>query len=382
MHINVQSDPHYEDLFTKTMKKYKLQYTLIETVKKEFRFEDARWYQDFNIYEVEDLPESKWEVVKRFDHKDRIAFSFLPDTSNDTEARLDNCYCDLCNSNRYRVFTYLLRHKETRKYMQVGSNCIDKVFPHFPQFDNYCQFLTIKDSFEDRENLQPTPASSLPAKEVLTKAVALFRYFDNDYKRVKEVFDPLGHYKFLSDKDYQKAEPIAEQIMRYIINFAGDNDYINNLKGIAKSNFVTIRNCRLWASAVTLIKNLNKSEFNTIALNEGEQVLNIVKHLKTTVRENYQYIVTKMHLLTDTNNYVVLNISDSDLEENIITLLEAGNTAQVQVTCKGSSVFNDIMYNYCQRAKLLNKPEKAQQETVSRNAANIGLELFWDAVNS
>lgn len=382
MYINVQADPHYEDLFAKTMKKYKLKYTLIETVKKEFRFEDAKFYQDFNIYEVEDLPESKWEVVKRFDHKDRIAFSFLPDSSNDTEARLNNCHCDLCNSNRYRVFTYLLRHKETGKYMQVGSNCIDKIFPHFPQFDNYCQFLTIKDSFEDRENLQPTAASSLPAKDVLIKAIALFNHFDKDYKRLKEVFDPLSHYKCLSDKDCQKADPIADQIIQYIKNFAGNNDYINNLKGIAESNFVTIRNCRLWASAVTLIKNLNKSEeYNSIALQEGKQVLNIVKHLKTTVRENYQYTVTKMHLLTDNNNYIVLNISDSDISEGIETLLNNGNTAQVQVTCKGSSVFNDIVYNYCQRAKLLNKPEKIQPEPVSHNAA-AGLDLFWQAVNS
>ena len=258
MYITVQAERHYEELFAKTMKKYKLDYSLSETVKKEYFFEGEKFFQDFKIYEVEDLPESEWEVVKRFDHKDRIAFQFVPDNSNDNEARLNNCHCDLCNSNRYRVFTYLLRHKETGKYMQVGSNCIDKIFPHFPQFDNYCQFLTIKDEFEDHENLQPTAASSLPAKDVLVKAVALFKYFDNDYHRVKEVFDPLQHYRFLSDNDYRAAEPIAEQIMQYIIKFSGDNDYISNLKGIAKSNFVTIRNCKLWASAVTLIKNLNK----------------------------------------------------------------------------------------------------------------------------
>lgn len=384
MLVTVQADRHYEELFRKTMAKYRLNYALSETVKKEYFFEGEKFYQDFSVYEVEDLPVSDWEVVKRFDHKDRIAFQFVPDNSNDNEARLNNCHCDLCNSNRYRVFTYLLRHKETGKYMQVGSNCIDKIFPHFPQFDNYCQFLTIKDSFEeDRENLQPTLASSLPAKDVLIKAIALFVYFDKDYKRVKEVFDPLQHYRFLNDKDYRAAEPIADQIMQYIKNFAGNNDYIDNLKGIAKSNFVTIRNCRLWASAVTLIKNLNKSEeYNATALNEGKQVINVVKHLKTTVRENYQYTVTKMHLLTDNNNYIVLNISDSDLEENIISLLDAGTTAQVQVICKGSSVFNDVVYNYCQRAKLLNKPEKVKPETVSRNAANIGLDLFWEAVNS
>lgn len=384
MLVTVQADRHYEELFQKTMKKYKLDYSLSETVKKEYFFEGEKFYQDFNVYEVQDLPVSDWEVVKRFDHKDRIAFSFLPDDSNDNEARLNNCHCDLCNSNRYRVFTYLLRNKKTKQYMQVGSNCIDKIFPHFPQFDNYCQFLTIKDSFEeDRENLQPTAASSLPAKDVLIKAIALFNHFDKDYKRVKEVFDPLQHYRFLSDNDYRAAEPIADKIIQYIANFSGNNDYINNLKGIAKSNFVTIRNCKLWASAVTLIKNLGRAEdYNSEALKEGKQVLNIVKHLKTTVRENYQYTVTKMHLLTDNNNYVVLNISDSDIEEGIETLLNSGTPAQVQVICKGSSVFNDIVYNYCQRAKLLNKPEKAQPETVSRNAANIGLDLFWEAVNS
>ena len=383
MLVTVQADRHYEELFKKTMTKYRLNYTLSETVKKEYFFESEKFYQDFNIYEVEDLPDSDWQVVKRFDHKDRIAFSFLPDNSNDNEARLNNCHCDLCNSNRYRVFTYLLRNKKNGKYMQVGSNCIDKVFPHFPQFDNYCQFLTIKDEFEDHENLQPTAASSLPARDVLMKAIALFKYFDNDYKRVKEVFDPLQHYRFLSDNDYRAAEPIADEIIKYITIFSGDNEYINNLKGIAKTNFVTIRNCKLWASAVTLIKNLNKSEeYNSVALDEGKQVLNIVKHLKTTVRENYQYTVTKMHLLTDNNNYIVLNISDSDIEEGIETLLNNGNTAQVQVICKGSSVFNDIVYNYCQRAKLLNKPEKTHQETVSCNAAHAGLDLFWEAVNS
>ena len=383
MLVTVQADRHYEELFKKTMTKYRLNYTLSETVKKEYFFESEKFYQDFNIYEVEDLPDSDWQVVKRFDHKDRIAFSFLPDNSNDNEARLNNCHCDLCNSNRYRVFTYLLRNKKNGKYMQVGSNCIDKVFPHFPQFDNYCQFLTIKDEFEDHENLQPTAASSLPARDVLMKAIALFKYFDNDYKRVKEVFDPLQHYRFLSDNDYRAAEPIADEIIKYITIFSGDNEYINNLKGIAKTNFVTIRNCKLWASAVTLIKNLNKSEeYNSVALDEGKQVLNIVKHLKTTVRENYQYTVTKMHLLTDNNNYIVLNISDSDIEEGIETLLNNRNTAQVQVICKGSSVFNDIVYNYCQRAKLLNKPEKAKPETVSCNAAREGLDLFWESVNS
>lgn len=384
MFITVQADRHYEELFKKTMTKYRLNYALSETVKKEYFFEGEKFYQDFNVYEVQDLPESDWEVVKRFDHKDRIAFQFMPDNSNDNEARLNNCHCDICNSNRYRVFTYLLKNKKTGVYMQVGSNCIDKIFPHFPQFDNFCQFLTIKDTFEeDRENLLPTAASSLPAKDVLIKAVALFNYFDNDYHRVKEVFDPLQHYRFLSDKDYQAADPIADKIIQYIANFSDNNDYINNLKGIAKSNFVTIRNCKLWASAVTLIKNLNKSEeYNSIALPEGKQVLNIVKHIKTTVREYYDYSVTKMHLLTDNNNYVVLNISDSDISEGIETLLNSGKVAQVQVICKGSSVFNDIVYNYCQRAKLLNKPEKIQPETVSYNAAREGLDQFWQAVNS
>lgn len=378
MQVIVQNTEHYVKAFEKKVKKLKLEYTLKDTFKAKKEFEACEFFVEYKVYEVQDLPKSEWEVLKRFDHQDKVCYTFIGEASSE----IPECRCDVCNTNRKRIFTYLVKNTKTNVIMQVGSDCLDKLIPNMPcSFDDYFDFKAIPDEFEDKA-YKPTSADFVPAKDALIKAVALFKYLNNDYQRFKETFNVFKCYPGI--KDYSEADEIAENVIEYIKDFKGYNDYIQNLKGIAESGWCTLRNIRLWASAVTLIKNLSeKVEFNNEPLAKGKNVVKVSKFIKETVNEvgyGYSgYVATKLHLLTTDNRYLVLSYSNDDLKEKILKGIESGNV-ELQITVKDSNLYNNVMYNYCNRGKVLNvsEPETVKFSESENGKAIDNLLKDWD----
>lgn len=378
MEVIVQESEHYIKSFEKKVKKLKLAYSLKDTFKAKKVFESEEFYVSYRVYEVQDLPKCNWEVLKRFDHQDKVCYTFIGESNSE----IPECHCDVCNQNRFRIFTYLVKNTKTNVIMQVGSDCLDKIIPNMPcSFDDYFDFKSIPDEFEDKV-YKPTSADFVPAKDALIKAVALFKYLGNDYQRFKETFDVFKCYPGI--KDYSEADEIAENVIEYIKDFKGYNDYIQNLKGIAESGWCTLRNIRLWASAVTLIKNLSeKIQYNNEPLAKGKNVVKISKFIKETVNEvgyGYSgYVATKLHLLTTDNRYLVLSYSNDDLRDKILKGIESGNV-ELQITVKDSNLYNNVMYNYCNRGKVLNvsEPETVKFSESENGKAIDNLLKDWD----
>ena len=380
MQVIVQNTEHFVKAFEKKVKKLKLEYTLKDTFKAKKEFEACEFFVEYKVYEVQDLPKSEWEVLKRFDHQDKVCYTFI----GESDSNIPECHCDVCNQNRFRIFTYLVRNTKTNVIMQVGTNCLDKLIPNMPcSFDDYFDFKAIPDEFEDKV-LKPSQADFVPAKVVLGHAVALFKYLNNDYQRFKEAFSLFKAYPFLTSEMYSTGDEIAEKIIEYIKNYKGFNDYIQNLKGIAESGWCTIRNIRLWVSAVTLIKNLSeKIQYNNEPLAKGKNVVKVSKFIKETVNEiGYGYsgfVATKLHLLTADNRYLVLSYSNDDLKDKILKGIESGNV-ELQITVKDSNLYNNVMYNYCNRGKVLNvsEPETVKFSETENGKALDNLLKDWD----
>ena len=378
MQVIVQESEHYIKAFEKKVKKLKLAYSLKDTFKQKKEFEGFEYYVEYRLYEVQDLPKCNWEVLKRFDHQDKVCYTFIGESNSE----IPECHCDVCNQNRFRVFTYLVKNTKTNVIMQVGTNCLDKLIPNMPcSFDDYFDFKAIPDEFEDKA-YKPTSADFVPAKDALIKAVALFKNLNNDYQRFKKTFDVFKCYPGI--KDFSEADEIAEKVIEYIKDFKGFNDYIQNLKGIAESGWCTIRNIRLWVSAVTLIKNLSeKIQYNNEPLAKGKNVVKVSKFIKETVNEigyGYSgYVATKLHLLTTDNRYLVLSYSNDDLKEKILKGIESGNV-ELQITVKDSNLYNNVMYNYCNRGKVLNvsEPETVKFSESENGKALDNLLKDWD----
>ena len=108
-----------------------------------------------------------------------------------------------------------------------------------------------------------------------------------------------------------------------------------------------------------------------------------IEILKETVNEiGYGYsgfVATKLHLLTTDNRYLVLSYSNDDLKEKILKGIESGNV-ELQITVKDSNLYNNVMYNYCNRGKVLNvsEPETVKFSESENGKALDNLLKDWD----
>lgn len=133
-----------------------------------------------------------------------------------------------------------------------------------------------------------------------------------------------------------------------------------------------------------MIKNLSeKIQNNNEPLAKGKNVVKVSKFIKETVNEigyGYSsYVVTKLHLLTTDNRYLVLSYSNDDLKDKILNGIKSGNV-ELQITVKDSNLYNNVMYNYCNRGKVLNvsEPETVKFSETENGKALDNLLKDWD----
>lgn len=242
MQVRVQNEEMFEKRFLKAAKKAKLNYEFKEfyndTITVMLNSEPVKVQRHFKIYEVEDLPPSDWEMVKRFDHENRVILSFGEEGHNEL---LNECRCEACGVNHKRVFTYLLRNKKNPlNFIQVGRSCLSKYIPNSPKFsyDDYLEFLDIDfQELDDVRGCRLTATDELPAKEILIEAVAGFEFFGRDYDEFKANYD----FRFgvpCSKEAKEKAEEEAEVLLDWILNHNPQNsEYLDKEPSQNKMQF-------------------------------------------------------------------------------------------------------------------------------------------------
>lgn len=380
MEVRVKNEELFENRFLKAVKKAHLKYEFKEfyndtVTVKDFFGEPVKINRHFKVYEVEELPPSDWEVVKRFDHQNGVVWSFGEEGHNEL---LNDSKCECCNTRHKRVFTYLLRNKKNPlNLMQVGRSCLHKFIPNPPKFsyDDYLEFLEFID--DEERGLRCSGFSNsdeLPAKDVLVQAVLGFEFFGRDYEAFKMNYDYRKGVPYTKEAK-EKAEKDTEMLLDWVKNYNPRNgEYLANIYAIANNGFVVVRNIRLWQSAVCLLQRARDffrlreeraAEFSAEPLKTGKQTLEFKRFIKvssSTYEVSYYTSVTstKLHLETSDNKYVVLTVSDYEKVQKIEKALDRGNV-KLQVTVKDSSEFNGVLYNFANRVKIIELPPESEE---------------------
>ena len=394
MEVRVQNEEVFEKQFLKAVKKAHLKYNFKEfyndtVTVKGFCGEPVKINRHFKVYEVEELPPSEWEIVKRFDHQNGVVWTFGEDGHNEL---INDCKCEACGVKHKRVFTYLLRNrKNPLEFVQVGRSCLHKYIPN-PLKCSYDDYLEFRDFVEnDEEGIRGFGISSsdeLPAKEVLIEAVLGFEYFGRDYEAFKTNYDYRKGVP-CTEEEKEKAEKDTEMLLDWVKNYNPRNsEYLANIYAIANNGFVVVRNIRLWQSAVCLLQRARDffrlreeraAEFSAEPLKTGKQTLEfkrLIKVSSSTYAVSYYTSVTttKLHLETSDNKYVVLTVSDYEKAQKIEKALDRGNV-KLQVTVKDSSEFNGVLYNFANRVKILELPPEPEHEPVNFSETENGKAL-------
>lgn len=401
MEVRVQNEEVFEKRFLKAVKKAHLKYKFKEfyddviTVKG-FCGEPVKINRHFKIYEVEDLPASDWEIVKRFDHQQGVVWSFGEEGHNEL---INDCKCEACGVKHKRVFTYLLRNrKNPLEFIQVGRSCLHKYIPNPPKYsyDDYLEFMEFIDDEERGLRCSGLSGSDeLPAKEVLVEAVAGFEFFGRDYDEFKMNYDYRTGVPY-SKEVKEKAEKDTEMLLDWIKNHNPRNsEYLASIYAIANNGFVVVRNIRLWQSAVCLLQRARDffrlreeraAAYSKEPLKAGKQVLDIKRLIKvssSSYEVSYYTTVTttKLHLETADNKYVVLTVSDYEKAQKIEKALDRGSV-KLQVTVKEASEFNGVLYNFANRVKILELPPEPEHETVKETAGDKAFNAWFDEMES
>lgn len=326
--------------------------------------------REYRVFEVT-LPESEWKILKKFDHSDKITIEYErenPDHSHDD--LINECKCDICKRNHNRKYTFLLKNTKTNEYIQTGSECLTKLVPEVSYY--YEEMLRLFDDMSDGFQWKMfTDSDCFSAKDALTNALLVFKYFGNSYETYKNNITKdlaLGIVRIdnHSDEEYDEASKNADTIIQYIREAIYTSNYVSNLKDIALKGTFSIRNWKLWCSAVCLLETANKfftnqkereqTEYAKRPLRLGKTELVITKFIKCVSKEiDIGWTTTttlKVHLLTNNNNYVVLTVPSYNKVEEIENLLKEHNI-KIMMTIKDSSQFNGIMYNFANRGKII-----------------------------
>jgi len=326
--------------------------------------------REYRVFEVT-LPVSEWKILKKFDHSDKITIEYErenPDHSHDD--LINECKCDVCKRNHNRKYTFLLKNTKTNEYIQTGSECLTKLVPEVSCY--YEEMLKLFDDMSDGFQWKMfTDSDCFSAKDALVNAMLVFKHFGNSYETYKNNVTKdlaLGIVRIdnHSDEEYEEASKNADTIIQYIREAIYTSNYVSNLKDIALKGTFSIRNWKLWCSAVCLLETANKfftnqkereqTEYAKRPLRLGKTELVITKFIKCVSKEiDIGWTTTttlKVHLLTNNNNYVVLTVPSYNKVEEIENLLKE-HSIKIMMTIKYSSGFNGIMYNFANRGKII-----------------------------
>ncbi|MDX3260773.1 hypothetical protein PV336_16250 [Streptomyces sp. MI02-2A] len=206
-----------------------------------------------------------WEFIATLDYDPNagLVVNTYPGVQNVDRENLREGWCDHCKTTRARAKTFLVRNEETGEQVQVGTSCIK-------DFTGWNASVVWLDADKAREISGWGGGDYAPdftPETVLAVAWAVIKLYG--YQRSNNWGDPstAGHVRTVlypspkSKLDREFAEKIrplaeeaqerAEEIRAFILSddFAGDSEYVLNLKSIAAGKLVTRRYIGILASA-------------------------------------------------------------------------------------------------------------------------------------
>jgi hypothetical protein len=308
-----------------------------------------------------------WTFLARLEWADggMVAFTAPGIDSIDRDG-LSEGTCDHCGINRYRKYTFLVRHDDGRT-MQVGSTCL-KDFLGWDTSPVWISEPTDSDLFGDAGYGHYSP--SYTVESVLSAAWAAIQQFgyvpSQGYGQPTKytVADILDPYDAKSRElataiapHVADAASMAHKIHEWILSddFNGASDYVYNLKNIARSEYVEskffgflVSAPQAWAKAQerSLIRQRESAEM----LNEWNGEIGDKLELSVTLKSiryiDGPYGVTDLYTFAGTDHRVYKWFSSrmifNDVSDDVVKIRGTvkkhesyqGNRATVLTRCK------------------------------------------------
>lgn len=287
-----------------------------------------------------------WSFLAIIEHskKGNIVLKKLYDVEVPEKYLTSSTYCEHCNTNRYRKFTYLVYNENTKEISQVGSTCLTAylgfdasiLLAHAELFNKMYSLET-----DEHEQMVKRGVESQLIENFLKRSIVIIEKMGYvSAKKVREtVFDedniltPTGYLVW--DIEYNKRwkQEILEatndtnvqekynQIIKWVNEQEKKTDYIHNIKVLIDRGYVTYKTATIAASIVGVwMANEAKKKIESNIVSDyfgiiGKRI-DVDMVLKTKTSFEGQYGISNCYrFITKDGNIAVWFTAAAQLEE-------------------------------------------------------------------
>jgi hypothetical protein len=348
----------------------------------------------FNIIEVvgESPIIAGWKLIASCEAKENgNLIKSIPNESYPTDYR-EKLLCEHCNSERHRLYTYIVQNAETNEFKMVGKQCLKDFLGHndITQYANYLEFLADEElseymsigsgapRFETEEYLLHVSAhirkegwkSRTYASENATTAtadIASRAMLDFDKSTVDKENEEFYYYVRFSKISYplpnEKDLKIVQNAIEWAKNLTTEetekNDYLYNINLLSKEKTITYKDMGFIASIVSsYIRAIEKQiEQEKKATTDKEKT---ISDYVGKAGEKGQWNLTLQNIFGyDTQFGYTFIYKFFDAEGNTMVWkttkgldIEAGATVTVKGTIKEHSEYNNEKQTVLTRCKV------------------------------
>lgn len=220
---------------------------------------------------------NNWQYVASVEHTEKgNILKKNPCINEEIPERYYNskCYCEHCNSNRYRKNTFIVQNTITKEFKQVGKSCLNDftgglsaeyVASYISLFDDLIEFEKIEGGYHATEYI-----NKIEAMQYIAETIRHFGYIKTDDERPTKtrslqywkvnhgfytgLFSKIGEelkeemlkVSFNHESDYSKE--LVKNVLKWINEQDENNNYFHNLKVITSLDYITFDKFGLLAS--------------------------------------------------------------------------------------------------------------------------------------
>lgn len=235
-----------------------------------------------------------WSFLAITEHskKGNIILKKLYDVEIPEQYQNSDTYCEHCNTNRYRKYTYLVYNNDTKEIHQVGSTCLTAYLGFdasllMAHAELFTHLKTIMDDDRERERMVKRGVETQTVENFLKLAiVTIEKYGYVSAKKAREYYangnelheDSIYHnatgytvWGINYNKKYWKNEleeaktdrvnEIYTKIIEWVKGLETKSDYIRNIQILVDRDYVTYKTATTAASIVGVYNmNLQKNK--------------------------------------------------------------------------------------------------------------------------
>ena len=336
-------------------------------------------YGDFvgKFYDIEISGTAKisngWELIGRIDHNPDGNIIKVMNIYNQVNipARFytSRAVCEHCNTRRNRKTTCLVYNRDTEEWKQVGTTCLKDYTGLDAEI--VAMFSSFIDNAENSRYTGKRHEVYYPLKEVLvlsSKCIEGRGYHKWDsygeMSTKEEVYRELIHTASVNIPEDSKYHKEANEALEWVRSTTEDNNYLNNLRSIANSEYVKDVNLGIAVSIIQAYhnhlerkakKSQNIDESNSKFVGKTGDKISIDVKVAMTVtgwEGIYGYTWLYKFLDKDGNVYVWYSSKGLYLSEKMVTKLSG--------TVKNHTTYNGVNQTVLTRCRVLEEVDRKE----------------------